>query len=131
LFHDGVVAVLGFGLEHHERGVGEHRVIAPGGEQFALAFAGFVVEVFDPADDQPGGDGLPLPGGERGVSGLGDLDVRDPAAQLVIPDGRGYLMGFQASSPIAAIAALTCGFICTVTEKNAPARRTAPVNAAE
>jgi hypothetical protein len=30
-----------------------------------------------------------------------------------------------------AIAALTCEFICTVTEKNASAARTAPVNAAE
>ena len=44
---------------------------------------------------------------------------------------RGYLMAVQASSPMAAIAAATCGFICTVTEKNAPAARTAPVNAAE
>ena len=32
---------------------------------------------------------------------------------------------------MAAIAALTFGSIRTVTEKNAPARRTAPVNAAE
>ena len=44
---------------------------------------------------------------------------------------RGYLMGVQASSPMAAIAASTCEFIATVTEKNAPAARTAPVNAAE
>ena len=44
---------------------------------------------------------------------------------------RGYRMEVQASSPMAAIAAATCGFICTVTEKNAPAARTAPVNAAE
>jgi hypothetical protein len=29
LFHDGMVAVLGFGLECHERGIGEHRVVAP------------------------------------------------------------------------------------------------------
>ena len=40
-------------------------------------------------------------------------------------------MGLQASWPMAAIAARTCGFIGTVTEKNAPAARTAPVNAAE
>jgi len=32
---------------------------------------------------------------------------------------------------MAAIAARACGFIGTVTEKNAPAARTAPVNAAE
>ncbi len=40
-------------------------------------------------------------------------------------------MGVQAVSGMAAIAALTLGSIRTVTEKNAPARRTAPVNAAE
>ena len=40
-------------------------------------------------------------------------------------------MGVQASSPMAAIAALTCGFICTVTKMPPPASRTAPVNAAE
>ena len=40
-------------------------------------------------------------------------------------------MGVQASSPMAAIAAATCGFIGTVTEKNAPAARTALVNTAE
>ena len=44
---------------------------------------------------------------------------------------RGYLMAVQASSPMAAMAALTWGFIWTVTEKNAPAARTAPVKAAE
>jgi len=43
----------------------------------------------DPADDEPGGDGLPLLGGERGVGHFGDLGVGDPAAQLVIPDGPG------------------------------------------
>jgi len=32
---------------------------------------------------------------------------------------------------MAAIAAWTCTFICTVTGKYAPAARTAPVNAAE
>jgi hypothetical protein len=40
-------------------------------------------------------------------------------------------MGLQASSLMATIAARTWGFICTVTDKNAPAPRTAPVNAAE
>jgi hypothetical protein len=32
LFYDRVVAVLGFGLDG-ERGIGEHRVVASGGEQ--------------------------------------------------------------------------------------------------
>jgi hypothetical protein len=31
-----VQAVLQLGLEHRERAVGEHRVVAPGGEQLAL-----------------------------------------------------------------------------------------------
>jgi len=44
---------------------------------------------------------------------------------------RGVLMGTQVSSPMPAIAALTWEFICTVTEKNAPAARTAPVKASE
>jgi hypothetical protein len=44
---------------------------------------------------------------------------------------RGYRMGVQASSPMAAIAARRCGFIWAVTEKNAPARRTEWMNAAE
>jgi hypothetical protein len=32
LLHDRVVAVLAFGLDQLERGVGEDRVVAPGGE---------------------------------------------------------------------------------------------------
>ena len=39
-------------------------------------------------------------------------------------------MGIQASSGMPAIAAAACGFIATVTEKNAPAARTAPHAAA-
>ena len=56
----GVAAVMLFGLEHHERGVGEDGVVAPGSEQFALPGGGLWVEVVDAADDQPGGDGLPF-----------------------------------------------------------------------
>jgi len=85
LFHLGVVAVLLLGLEYLERGVGEHRVVAPGREQLALP--GVLVQVADPADDQPGGDRLAFLRGERGVPGLGDLGVGDPAPELVIPDG--------------------------------------------
>jgi hypothetical protein len=44
---------------------------------------------------------------------------------------RGYLMGVQAVPGMSAIAALTAEFIGAVTEKQAPARRTALVNAAE
>ena len=60
LFDLGVVAVVLLGLEGGERGVGEDGVVTPGGEQFALARGGLAVEVFDPADDQPGGDRLPF-----------------------------------------------------------------------
>jgi hypothetical protein len=132
LFGLGVAAVLLLRLDQGERGVGEHGVVAPDGEQLVLAPGGRRVEVFDPADDQPSGDGLPLLRGERGIADLGDLGVEDPAAQLVTSQtARAYLMGVQAPSPICAIAAFTFGSIGTVTEKNAPARRTAPVNAAE
>jgi hypothetical protein len=62
-------------------------VVAPGGEQLVLAGGSLLVQVPDPARDQPGGDQLALLRvGECGVSGLGDLGVGDPAAELVIPD---------------------------------------------
>jgi len=89
----GMVTVVLFGLEGGERGVGEHGVVAPGAEQLALAGGGAAVEVFDPADDQPRGDRLPLLGGEGGVGDLGYSGVGDPAAQLVIPDRPGIFDG--------------------------------------
>jgi len=106
-------------------------VVAPDGEQLVLALAGLAVEVFDPADDQPGGDGLVLLRGERGVFHLGTpaSDTQQPSWSSQM--ARGYRMGVQMSSPMAAIAAWMLGFICTVTEKHAPDSRTAPVNAAE
>jgi hypothetical protein len=87
LLDDGVAAVLLLGLEGFVRAVGEDGVVAPGGEQLALARRGLSL-VADAADDQPGGDvqGLLLRG-EGGVAGLGDLGVGGPAAQLVVPDG--------------------------------------------
>jgi hypothetical protein len=71
LFSLGVPTVVLFSLEHHERGVGEDGVVAPGGEQLALSGCRFLIEVADAADDQPGG-GLP-PGSEGRVFHLGDL----------------------------------------------------------
>jgi hypothetical protein len=56
LLDDGVAAVLGFGLEQHQRGTGEDGVVATHVKQFVLAAGSQAVEVFDPADDQPGGD---------------------------------------------------------------------------
>ena len=55
LLDDGVAAVLLLGLDELERGVGEDGVVAPGGEQLALARCGLCL-VADAADDQPGGD---------------------------------------------------------------------------
>jgi hypothetical protein len=54
LLDDGVAAVLLLGLDELERGVGEDGVVAPGGEQLALARCGLCL-VAHPADDQPGG----------------------------------------------------------------------------
>ena len=55
LLDDRVVAVLVLGLDELERGVGEDGVVAPGGEQLALARCGLGL-VADAADDEPGGD---------------------------------------------------------------------------
>jgi len=54
LLDDRVVAVLPFGLDQLERGVGEDGVVAPDGEQLVLALGGLLVEVADPADDEGG-----------------------------------------------------------------------------
>src|SRR6266516_6208526 len=66
----GVVTVVLLGLDGLERGIGEHGVVAPDAEQLVLALGGLAVEVFDPADDQPGGESLPFLRGEGGVFGL-------------------------------------------------------------
>jgi hypothetical protein len=55
-----------------------------------------------------------------------DTQARSWSSQMA----RGYWMGVHAPLGMAAIAAAACGFIATVTEKNAPARRTAPHAAA-
>ena len=68
-----VAAVLLFGLGQGERRVGEDRVVPPGGDQLALALGGVAVEVLDPADDEPGGDGPALVRGKGGVFRFRDL----------------------------------------------------------
>jgi hypothetical protein len=50
LFGLGVAAVVFFCLEHGERGIDEHCVVAPGGEQFFLPGRGGV-QVTDEADE--------------------------------------------------------------------------------
>ena len=78
--------MLFLGLDQLERGIGEDGVVAPGGEQLVLPGSCLLVQVADPADDQPGGDRLAFLRGERRVRHFGDLGVGDPAAELVIPD---------------------------------------------
>jgi hypothetical protein len=58
LFNDRVASVIGFGLEHRQRRVGEHGVVPPDREQFALLVGDDVggVGIADPPDDQPGAD---------------------------------------------------------------------------
>src|SRR6266536_536801 len=82
---DRVAAVLGFGLRQDERGVGEHREVAPAGEQLTLAGIGLWVRSFDAAYDQPGGDRV-AGAFERGVGGFGDLRVGDPPHFVLVPD---------------------------------------------
>ena|SRR6516162_7451513 len=45
LLHDGVVAVLLFGLDQRERGVGEDGVVPPDGKQLILPGGRFLIEV--------------------------------------------------------------------------------------
>ena len=78
LLHDGVVAVLALGLDELERRVGEDGVVPPDGKQLVLPAGGLLVQVADPADDQPGGDFLAFLRRERRVLNLGDLGVGDP-----------------------------------------------------
>ena len=90
LLRDGVVTVLRLGLDNQlERRIGEHRVVAPDREQLVLPVSRLLVQVPDPADDQPGGDGLALLQRERRLLRFGDLGVRDPGLQLVVPDRAG------------------------------------------
>ena len=87
LLDDGMGPVGGFGVEHRQWAVGEYRVVAVGGEQLALVVR---VHVFDPAHDQPGGHVLGFrPGGERGVTDLGDFGVGDPPLPIFVEDGVG------------------------------------------
>jgi len=89
LLDDRVAAVLLLGLDNQLEGrVGEDGVVAPGGEQLVLPAGCFLVQAADPADDEPGGDRLPLLVPERRVLRLGDLGVRYPGAQLVGPRSR-------------------------------------------
>ena len=130
LLHDGMVAVLALGLDELERRVGEDCVVPPDGEQFVLPVCGLLVEVTDPADDQPGGDRLAFLRRKGRVRDFGDLGVGDPARSWSSEVARGYLIAVQASWLTAAIADRMLAFIGAVTENRAPWRRTAPITAA-
>ena len=88
LLHDRVVPVLGLGLDHLDRGVGEDRVVAPGGEQLALPSAAFSFWSRTRRTISRAADRLVLVVLERGVAGLGDLGVGDPAAAAGRPISR-------------------------------------------
>ena len=131
LLHLGVVAVVVFGLEGGERGVGEHGVVAPGAEQLARLAAALRSRSLTRRTISRAVTAFPFfeAKAAQGTSATSASDTqrRNWSSQTA----RGYLMGIQAESGIAAIAALTLGSVRTVTEKYAPARRTAPANAAE
>ena len=93
LFDDGVPAVLGLGLQHGDRGVGEHGVVAVGVEQHPLPTGlGARLQAFHAVHDQPGGDLLSRgPADERGVVDIGDLRVGDPPLLGLVEDGVGVL----------------------------------------
>ena len=86
LFDDGVVAVVGLGLQGGERAVGEHGVVAPGRAELGLPGRDLRGQPADPTHDQLRGDRLLTPGRERGVVDRGDLGVGDPALLVVVPD---------------------------------------------
>jgi hypothetical protein len=69
-------------------------VVAPGWEQLVLALGGLAGQVADPADDQPGGDGLAFLRGERGLASLGDHGVGDLYRQRVA-DRRPRVFGYR------------------------------------
>jgi hypothetical protein len=61
------------------------------------------------------------------ISATSASETQQPACSSQI--ARGYLIGVQASSGMMPIAALTWGFIATVTEKKEPAFRIALITA--
>ena len=110
--------------------VGEDGVVAPDGEQLVLPGGSLLVQVADPADDQPGGDGLAFLARERRVLGLGDLGIRDPGAQLIIPDRARVPDGGPGIFVIGGDRGAELAFMGTVTENRASARRIAAIMAA-
>jgi hypothetical protein len=130
LLHHGVVAVLLFSLDQLERGVGEHGMVAPDREQLVLPGSRFLIEIAGPAHHQPGSDRLAFLRRERRVLHLGDLCVRYPGAQLVVPDRAGISDAGPGVLADGGDGGAELAFIGTVTENRAPWRRTAPITAA-
>ena len=86
LCDDGVAAVVGLGLPHHERAGDEHGVVAPDVAQPVLP--GWGVQAVDPAPDQPARGAQPRGfRRERYVAGLGDLGVGDQLPGVGVDEG--------------------------------------------
>ena len=83
-----MVPALAFGLDELERRVGEDGVIPVDGEQLILPGGCFLVQVADPADDQPGSNRLAFLARERlyFVWATSASDARRPAGR---PRSRG------------------------------------------
>ena len=82
LFDDGAASVIGLGVQHRQGRVGEHGMVAPDPEQFALGVDRDVVGVgvADPAHDQP----------RRGpVTLRAALALNMVAARFSVPPGTG------------------------------------------
>jgi hypothetical protein len=62
LLDDGVPPATHLGVQHRQRRVGDHAVVAVPAEQLVLLITAGAgrVQPFDPAHDQPGGDMLGL-----------------------------------------------------------------------
>jgi hypothetical protein len=85
LFDNGVAAMLGFSLHEFKWAVGEHGVIAVGGEQLALVFGGGAwVTLAHQARDQPPVGGMRGSGCERGVGNFGDLGIGDSLPGVLV-----------------------------------------------
>jgi hypothetical protein len=129
LLHDGAVTALTSSLGQLERGIGEGRVVTPGGKQFALPVSGLLVQVPDPADDQSRGDGLAL-FAANAVYRTSATWAPETQAPSWSSQTAGHRIGVPASSQMAAIAVRMLAFIAAMPEKRAPLRRIASITAA-
>lgn len=133
LLDDGVAAVGGLGLDQHQGGVGEQGVVAVDREQFPLALglvAGLWRRTRRTTSRAACWSALRRPvNAVYSTSAISASETHRPSSSS--HTACGYLIGCQAVSSMAAMAACTEAVIRTVTEKRAPARRQAARTAAE